>query len=177
MTPRVRQAMSENPRSGGSSLGAMYVMAAFLMLVGSLFVVAMMFVPSDWLDGSDTSDAYIPGSGPGFVPAARPAVLQEPPGVTQMGPDRYRVVIEAYNWEYVPKEIRVPLGAEVQFVARSAQDYHGIAIIGTGIIMPLLQNEIAEATHTFTEPGEYIFVCADYCGAGHATMSGTVIVE
>ena len=32
-------------------------------------------------------------------------------------------------------------------------------------------------THRFEEPGEYDFVCHEYCGVGHHTMAGKLIVE
>jgi cytochrome c oxidase subunit 2 len=65
----------------------------------------------------------------------------------------------------------------VDFVARSSQDYHGFAIANTDIILELFHNQVARARYTFTQPGEYLFVCSAYCGAGHATMTGKVIVE
>ena len=30
---------------------------------------------------------------------------------------------------------------------------------------------------TFTEPGEYLLVCNEYCGTAHHLMQGTLIVE
>jgi cytochrome c oxidase subunit 2 len=86
-------------------------------------------------------------------------------------------VLISYNWSFRPREIRIPAGSEVTFRLRSDEDYHGIAIIGTPIVMSFEQNEIKEVTHIFEEPGEYPFVCTEYCGAGHASMAGMVIVE
>lgn len=162
---------------GEAALSAMYVIAAVGMFVGFLVIVALMFVPSDWRSMFEDREVYVPGAMEGYTLRSRPAVLGERPGVSEVAPGKFRVVLVAYNWEFVPNEIRLPAGAEVEFVARSGQDYHGLAIIGTPIVMSLLQNEIAEAHHTFTEPGEYLFVCSEYCGAGHATMAGKIIVE
>jgi cytochrome c oxidase subunit 2 len=30
---------------------------------------------------------------------------------------------------------------------------------------------------TFDKPGEYLFICHEYCGLAHQTMAGKVIVE
>jgi cytochrome c oxidase subunit II len=160
----------------GGGLEAMYVIAAFLMFVASIVVVVVMVLPSNPFGGGADEEVYTPGSIEPFRPFNAPEVL-EAPGVRDLGGGRYLVVIEAYNWTFQPSEIRVPVGAEVTFRARSRQDYHGIAIIGTPVILSLTQNETAEVVHTFTERGEYLFVCSEYCGAGHATMQGTVIVE
>lgn len=162
------------------SLSVMYVLAVVLLLLGSLVIVALMFVPPDWRDllGSEPNgQVYVPGSQPGFVPLSADAGLDEPAGVYPLERGRYRVVIVAYNWEFEPKEIRLPLGAEVEFVARSDQDYHGVAIANTDVVFQLFPNHASRVRYVFDRPGEYPFVCAEYCGAGHLAMSGKIIVE
>ncbi|MDR0788550.1 MAG: hypothetical protein LBG44_11915 [Gemmatimonadota bacterium] len=162
-------------RRRADPLGVMYVLAAAALLFGSLVSVLLVFLPRGESMASD--DVYTPGSIEGFRPLVDAVLDVEPTGVTRMGENRFRVVMEAFNWGFLPEEIRVPAGAEVVFRARSVQDFHGLAIAGTDIILSLRGNEIAEAVHTFTEPGEYTFICADYCGAGHASMIGKIIVE
>ncbi len=167
------------PARGGDPLAAMYVLAAALLFVGSIVVIGMLFVPSNWFSGGDAASEqfYVPGAGTTYASINRPAASFEAPGVREVEPRQYIAVIEAYNWEFEPKVIRIPVGSRVTFRARSSQDYHGIAIIGTNIILSLARNNISEATHVFEEPGEYMFVCSDYCGAGHALMTGTIYVE
>lgn len=174
---REPETQPERGRNLGDALGAMYVVAAAVMGLGFLIVVVLIFVPSDWREMfEEPSDVYVPGSTEVFS-APPPGPLEEPPGVTRIAPGQYRVVLVAYNWEFEPKEIRVPAGSEAHFVMRSGQDYHGFALIGTPITVPLVANAVTEATHVFDEPGEYLWVCSEYCGAGHATMQGKVIVE
>ncbi len=160
---------------GTDPLGIMYVFAAAALLIGSLVIVALIFVPRD--GGASGDEVYTPGSIEAFRPLAEAALLVEANGVTQTGPSSYRVVMEAFNWGFDPAEVRVPAGAEVTFRAYSSQDFHGLAIAGTKVFLSITRHEIAEATHTFTEPGEYPFICSDYCGAGHASMVGRIIVE
>jgi heme/copper-type cytochrome/quinol oxidase subunit 2 len=156
----------------------MYVLAAIALLAGGLLVAALMFVPSDWreLFASD-ADAYVPGSGPAFEPLGQVSELTEPAGLRELEPGRYLAVIKAYNWAFDPNEIRVPVGSEVTFRAHSVDDYHGMALIGTDVLISLGQSQVSEASHVFNERGEYLWVCAEYCGAGHVNMMGTVIVE
>jgi len=176
--PEPNTTPASNGQKADSALGSMYVLAVLLLCAGAIVIVALMFVPSDWKEiFSDPEEVYVPGSTPGFEPLAQPAGLSDPPGVTLLERGHYRVVIEAYNWEFNPKEIRLPVGAEVNIVARSSQDYHGIAIVSTDIVLQLFQNQVAQASFTFTEAGEYPFVCAEYCGAGHINMTGKIIVE
>lgn len=165
--------------SGGDALGAMYVLAAVLMIIAFGVLVLLMFIPSDLgarLRG-DSQAMYVPGSGESFTPLSGVEYLLEPAGVRELERGRYLAVIEAVNWSFRPNEIRVPVGSEVTFRARSVEDYHGFALAGTDILLSLNQNEMSEAVHTFAEPGEYVFICSEYCGANHGYMIGRVIVE
>ena len=163
----------------GEALSAMYVVAVLVMGIALVVIVALIFVPRDFSFSRNTEDVYVPGAaGAGAFDENAAAAFRAPPaGVREVAPGRYEAVIEAVNWEFRPKEIRVPVGSEVTFRAHSLEDYHGIALIGTPVLLSLKQNELAEATHIFTEPGEYLWVCSEYCGAGHTGMTGMVIVE
>jgi heme/copper-type cytochrome/quinol oxidase subunit 2 len=154
----------------------MYIVAAALMAVAAVAIVVLMFIPTDWFDGRDDSDLWVPGSLPRWAPPSVVAGAREPVGVHEISPGRYRVVMEAVNWAFRPAEIQVPAGAEVIFSAQSLEDYHGIAIVNTPVVFSLEQNQIKEVSHVFTEPGEYTIMCAEYCGSGHVGMLAKVIV-
>ncbi len=163
-------------RRGGDPLAVMYVLAALLMAIAATAVVVLMFVPSDLFDDRGSGEVWVPGSLPGWTMPGDDGP-QRAPGVYEIAPDRYLVVMEAYNWAFEPDEVRVPAGAEVTFQGRSTQDYHGIAILGTPVVVSFDRSSPTEITHTFTEPGEYPWVCSEYCGAGHLSMTGRVVVE
>jgi heme/copper-type cytochrome/quinol oxidase subunit 2 len=154
----------------------MYALSALVMGIAATVVTMLIFLPSDWASSRDRSEAWTPGSMPAWTPLGDIA-LREPVGVTQVGPAQYLVVMEAHNWIFDPDVVRVPVGAEVTFRVRSMEDYHGIAIVGTPVVLSFEHNEVKEATHTFDQPGEYLIVCSEYCGAGHTAMNGMVYVE
>lgn len=110
-------------------------------------------------------------------PEGEGAANLDTPGVRQTGPNQYDAVIIAFEGGFGPNEIRVPVGAEVRFRVRSADVPHGLLIEGTDVALSAQGFEFAEATHTFTEAGEYPFICHIYCIGGHDMMIGTVIVE
>ena len=119
---------------------------------------------------------------PGAVQQVDPArVRTQPPfdnpGVRQTGEGTYEVVVLGQAWQFTPNEIRVPVGAEVTFLATSTDVIHGFEIAGTRLNMMLIPGQIAKNTYTFREPGEHLIVCHEYCGAGHHVMYGKVIVE
>jgi len=99
------------------------------------------------------------------------------PGVRESGPNQYEVVVHAYNGGFLPAEVRVPAGAEVTFRATSRDIPHGLLIENTDVELELYFGGFTESTHTFTDPGEYPFLCHIYCGGNHDSMRGIVIVE
>jgi cytochrome c oxidase subunit 2 len=99
------------------------------------------------------------------------------PGVRQVGPNEYEVVIVARAWSFTPAEIRVPAGADVTFTATAADVIHGLNVEGTRLNLMLIPGQIARNRHRFDEPGEYLLICHEYCGLGHHAMAGMVIVE
>lgn len=99
------------------------------------------------------------------------------PGAVQVSPGRYEVSMVAQIWAFAPNEIRVPVGSTVTFVATSRDVVHGLLIPGANVNLMLLPGQVARATARFDRPGEYPFVCHEYCGIAHHTMWGKVIVE
>ncbi len=99
------------------------------------------------------------------------------PGVVQVAPGRYEVHMVAGIWVFTPNVIRVPAGSEVTFIATSRDVIHGFFMPRADINVMLLPGRIARVTARFPKAGEYLFICHEYCGLGHHTMSGKVIVE
>jgi cytochrome c oxidase subunit 2 len=99
------------------------------------------------------------------------------PGVRQTGPGTYEAVIVAQSWVFLPAELRVPRGAEITFLATSVDVIHGFEVERTRLNMMLIPGQISRATYRFDEAGEHLLICHEYCGLGHHTMAGRVIVE
>lgn len=98
-------------------------------------------------------------------------------GTVEVAPGKYEVTMVARLWSYTPNEVRVPAGSEVTFVATSVDVVHGLLIPRKNLNVMVLPGQIARATLRFDEPGEYPFICHEFCGAAHHTMWGKVIVE
>jgi cytochrome c oxidase subunit 2 len=109
--------------------------------------------------------------------APQSAAPQTPFGVRRTGPNQYEAVILAFVGGYRPTEVRVPAGSEVTFRVKSEDLVHGFSIEGTSVQMEITPEQFAVARHTFSEPGEFMFQCHVYCGGGHESMRGRVIVE
>jgi cytochrome c oxidase subunit 2 len=119
---------------------------------------------------------------PGRVGQVDPAQVRtlppfDNPGFRRTGERTYEAVILGQAWQFIPNEIRVPVGAEVTFTATSVDVIHGLDIQGTRLNMMLIPGQISRNTYTFREPGEHLIICHEYCGAGHQLMYGKVVVE
>jgi cytochrome c oxidase subunit II len=99
------------------------------------------------------------------------------PGVREIAPGRYEVVLVGQAWSFNPPEIRVPAGAELTFVATSTDVLHGFNIERTRLNMMLIPGQVSRMVYTFSEPGEYLTICHEFCGLGHQFMHGKIIVE
>lgn len=98
-------------------------------------------------------------------------------GLEQIGPNEYKATILSFVFGYEPNTITVPKGATVHFEVTSKDVVHGLHIPGTSTNLMLIPGHIAEYTQTFDEPGEYLFLCHEYCGIAHELMYGKIIVE
>jgi heme/copper-type cytochrome/quinol oxidase subunit 2 len=98
------------------------------------------------------------------------------PGVTALGPGRYRVAVVAQTFSFTPAEIRLPVGAEVDFYLTSRDVLHGYQLQDTTINVEVIPGEISYFRYTFNRPGEYAVICNEYCGISHQNMLGRVHV-
>ena len=147
---------------------------AFLWLGAAMLVV--FGVTLIWT--SVAMGIQLPGKHAQIDPAqVRQTPPFDQPGVREIAPGRYEAVIVAFAWAFQPREIRVPAGAEVTFLATSTDVIHGLHIEGTRVNMMLIPGQVARNTYTFRVPGRHLLLCHEFCGAGHHIMSGEVIVE
>jgi cytochrome c oxidase subunit 2 len=99
------------------------------------------------------------------------------PGVATAADGSVTVVMRAEFYVFRPEVVRVPLGRAVTFRITSPDVLHGFQIVGTNVNVTVAPGYVSEVTTTFTEPGEYLVVCNEYCGLAHHNMQGTLIFE
>lgn len=83
------------------------------------------------------------------------------------------ITIDAKNFEFDQKEIKVKKGETISLTLKNSQGNHSIKI--EGYDKEIKGNETV--TFTADKAGEFNFLCATMCGAGHAKMTGKLIVE
>jgi cytochrome c oxidase subunit II len=98
------------------------------------------------------------------------------PGVRTMAPNQYQVTVVAQAFAFAPAEIRLPVGAEVDFFLTSRDVIHGFQIEDTNVNVEVLPGEISYLRYTFDKAGEFRLTCNEYCGISHQNMLGKIIV-
>lgn len=98
------------------------------------------------------------------------------PGLREIAPGKYEAYVLAQTWQFLPKEIKVPVGSRVTFYVTSKDVQHTFKIQDTNINIQIVPGQVSKLTVTFKKPGTYPFICSEYCGAGHAAMFGQIVV-
>jgi cytochrome c oxidase subunit 2 len=98
------------------------------------------------------------------------------PGLREVSPGVYDAYVLVQMWNFAPATMEVPVDSEVTFYLTSIDVQHGFKLWNTNGNIMVIPGEVSKVTINFDEPGEYIFVCHEYCGAAHAAMSGRIVV-
>lgn len=99
------------------------------------------------------------------------------PGITKIGEKEYEVVLTLQIFSFIPGNIEVPAGSTVHFTMTSKDVVHGFQVAGTNLNAMVMPGHITKITQKFDQPGNYLVLCNEYCGAGHQAMSTTITVK
>lgn len=106
-----------------------------------------------------------------------PASAPSDPVVSTTPAEARTVEMVARQWSFEPSEVRVRVGERVRFIVRNVDVAHGIAIPELGVNELLPPGTTRAVEFTASRPGSFPFLCSVYCGVGHGTMRGSLIVE
>jgi cytochrome c oxidase subunit 2 len=99
------------------------------------------------------------------------------PRVEQVGDNEYEAYVVARQFIFEPDPIEVPANSTLTFYVTSPDVIHGFEVVGTNANAMVIPGEVTELTVELNEPGEYGILCNEYCGGGHHTMEGKLIVH
>ena len=74
-------------------------------------------------------------------------------------------------------EVHLPVGKPVRLQMRSKDVIHSFYVPNFRIKMDLVPGMVTHVWFTPTEKGKYELACAEFCGIGHYTMRGVVVVD
>lgn len=141
------------------SVGLLVVFAALVTIAG--FTAGFQLPGAE----SEVDPRTIMGEGPWAEP-----------GVREIADGRYEAYIIAQTWSFAPREIVLPVGAEIDIYVTSPDLQHGFKITDTNVNMQIVPGQVSKLSYTFDDVGEFPYICTEYCGQAHAAMFGTVKV-
>jgi cytochrome c oxidase subunit 2 len=98
------------------------------------------------------------------------------PVVSADGVREFRVTAKKY--EFVPARLEVAEGDTVRIVIHSADSTHGIGIKALDVKTEVPKNgEPVTLEFVADQAGEFVITCTKWCGKGHKSMKGTLIVR
>lgn len=106
--------------------------------------------------------------------------------ITEEPPDAYEVNVTAQKWSWNfqhrdyavedPVVLDVPLGRPVKLTMKSTDVLHAFFVPAFRVKQDVVPGRYSYLWFEATEPGEYQFFCAEYCGTEHSQMNGMVRV-
>ena len=122
--------------------------------------------------GSATPPAAAPAPSPTPTPVAAPTPSPAP--VTTAAKE---FSMEAKQFEFTPSTITVKKGDTVKLHVKSTDVTHGFSLPDFNVNENLAPGKTVDITFTADKAGPFSFFCSFFCGSGHSTMRGTLIVE
>jgi cytochrome c oxidase subunit II len=80
------------------------------------------------------------------------------------------VRIVAQQYSFTPQCLLIPTDTPITFRATSADVVHGFLITNTNINSMVEPGYISTFKSTFTQPGDHLMPCHEFCGTGHQSM-------
>ncbi|ABC89794.1 probable cytochrome-c oxidase, subunit II protein [Rhizobium etli CFN 42] len=80
------------------------------------------------------------------------------------------------QYSFSPPCLLVPSRTPITIRATSADVVHGLLVQGTNINTMLVPGYVSVQKATFSEPGEHLMPCQEFCSVGHEGMWGKVKV-
>jgi cytochrome c oxidase subunit 2 len=139
------------------------MLAAFLALITGAAIIDGFVPPSH----AQTIDPTHVADTPPF----------DHPGLRKVADGTYEAYYIEQIFSFTPQKLEIPRGARVTFYATSPDVVHGFSIPLTGVNMMVVPGWVSTAAHTFNDPGTFLLVCNEYCGAGHQLMAAQIEVK
>jgi cytochrome c oxidase subunit 2 len=103
------------------------------------------------------------------------AAMEKKEQGAMMAPKVVKVTAKQFTFE--PAEIRVKQGEKVKLEITSVDVDHGFALPTFNLNATLKPNEMTTLEFVADKKGTFPFFCSIFCGSGHGSMRGSLIVE
>jgi cytochrome c oxidase subunit II len=86
------------------------------------------------------------------------------------------IKILARRFTYNPNQITLTRGVPVVLELRSADVLMGFSVPDFNVRADIVPGKVARVRFTPDKTGTFTFLCDIFCGSGHETMNGTMVV-
>ncbi len=148
-------------RWGGIALAALLVMLAIIIFSAIAFAVH----PPSNVETIDPATLHLKGE---FIESNLGTTVADNGAVT--------VRIVATQFAFIPQCAPVPAGQRVTLRMAAPDVVHGILVTGTNVNTMVVPGFVSQVRTVFTELGDHLMPCHEYCGLGHSEMWGTIRV-
>ncbi|MDB5991159.1 MAG: hypothetical protein JWQ10_2562 [Herbaspirillum sp.] len=87
------------------------------------------------------------------------------------------IKIEARKFIYTPNEITIKQGEQIILELTALDFVHGFSLPDFKMRTDIMPGKVTTLVLTPTDVGRFTFLCDNFCGDGHETMNGSIIVE
>jgi cytochrome c oxidase subunit II len=119
------------------------------------------------------SALLLAGGSVGAQDATKPAPLAKGRG----GKNKPRVIkIRASKFEFKPNHVTIRQGEKIVFDLTATDFTHGFSIPDLNVRTDVVPGQVNQLPVTALQPGDFIFLCDNFCGDGHEKMQGKLTV-
>ena len=97
-------------------------------------------------------------------------------GVSSKSPEVQTVKVVAKRFDFTPEEIKVKKGVPVDIELTTADRVHGFFAPKLGLRAEIMPGQTAHLRFTPDTAGTFLFQCDIFCGEGHESMDGKIVV-
>jgi cytochrome c oxidase subunit 2 len=97
-------------------------------------------------------------------------------GVSSKSPEVQTVKVVAKRFDFTPEEIKVKKGVPVDIELTTADRVHGFYVPKLGLRAEIMPGQTAHLRFTPDTAGTFLFQCDIFCGEGHESMDGKIVV-
>ena len=104
------------------------------------------------------------------------AALFGPVALAQDPSEPLTIQLVARKFMFTPEQVPVKVGQRLLLELTTLDFAHGFGLPDLKLRTDLVPGQVVKLALQFDKPGDYVFLCDNYCGDGHEDMFGRFLV-
>jgi cytochrome c oxidase subunit 2 len=111
-----------------------------------------------------------------FLASAVATAFASAAAITMAAPRVRTIKVVAKKWDFVPNVIKVKKGENIVFKFTAPEVPMGFNLPDFNVRADIIPGKVATLKLTPDKTGTFTFLCDIFCGEGHETMAGQLVV-